>query len=370
MRSEILIGVYLQGRIAEIINGTKNSKPGDVANKSCPIFLVTHVSGPKKVISGESSEYKIISYNNSITNTDKKKVKWKVEIFDSYSTKPIFSYKDCSKRTDLFKIDIDKLTILKILKEWCSSEIRVFPYLQNPIYQVMVRSFISSNLLTALRISIDENKVSFDDLFQAMAEQHIRCCNDCDTEDSFEEMFNIMRGFFVKEAKTLNSEDLDRRQKVYDNFKKQTLEFAGQWDKMKHFWAGAYAGHITGETGGELVAWGTEKVDSIKRVSKDVFGTPAPHQIGFDFEDFEWTYAGAFIANLLTSLEDDKSKEIMKKFANGQLKISTIFKPVIHIKGKFKGFGTYDPLFSPFSETTIDKIDDNLKITKKKILGK
>jgi len=44
---------------------------------------------------------------------------------------------------------------------------------------------------------------------------------------------------------------------------------------------------------------GTEKLDSGKRVWNDNFGTLALHQIGFDFEDFEWTYAGAVIDNLL-----------------------------------------------------------------------
>ena len=130
----------------DIIKKSKDSKPEEVYNKSCRTIHVKKVTGPKEITIGESATYQITKYNiDDLTNAEKKKVKWKVEVYENYSdTKPIRSIDDCSKVSKVFKVDSenDKLIINDVPKIWCGSRIRIYPYFEVPIYTVMVKSFV------------------------------------------------------------------------------------------------------------------------------------------------------------------------------------------------------------------------------------
>lgn len=225
------------------------------------------------------------------------------------------------------------------------------------------------DMLASIRKSIDSNRLTFDFIFQDMCTTHINCCDKGDEEDSFEKMINTLESLFTIKSTQLeikNKKDFNRRDKVYKNFLSEKKEFSGQWDKMKHFFKGAWVGHIGGESIGAFAGWITEKADSLKRPVLDALGKRQSHQVGFDWQDYEWTEAGAVFGDTLTDLSSEKAKIIMNAFSTGKLSISNLFKPVITDKEK-EGYGSFDPMFSPGFETTIDKIEDNTKSIRKKI---
>jgi len=127
----------IKEKIAKIKAKSKDSKPEDIANKSCRIIRVEKVTGPKEITIGKSATYEITKYNrDDLTDAEKKKVKWKVEIYDDCnSTTSIRNIDDCSTVPDVFEIQNDKLIIKKVPDFWTCC-IKVYPYMEIPTIAV------------------------------------------------------------------------------------------------------------------------------------------------------------------------------------------------------------------------------------------
>ena len=98
--------IEIRKTLREIIDIAKYTRPEEVYNKQCRIIHVQKVTGPKEITIGESATYEITKYNrNDLTDAEKKKVKWKVEVYENYSdTIPIRSIDDCSTVPKVFKV--------------------------------------------------------------------------------------------------------------------------------------------------------------------------------------------------------------------------------------------------------------------------
>ena len=108
-----------------------------VANNNCDDFYVTSISGPSLIRIGEKVEYVINGYNATETQEDcKDKVKWRVEVYGKCDVKkPIWVIEDCSMVSGVFKIEKDKLIILKAPSFWLCC-IAVYAYVKSPTVNV------------------------------------------------------------------------------------------------------------------------------------------------------------------------------------------------------------------------------------------
>ena len=113
-------------------------------------ILVTNVSGPSEVKIGEKAEYLIVGYSindtiycsNDVSDNDKKKVKWKIEVYGKCDVKkPTINIDDCSKVNGFFEIQPDKLIIKKIPNSWTCC-IGIYPYIESPVVNVRQISHI------------------------------------------------------------------------------------------------------------------------------------------------------------------------------------------------------------------------------------
>ena len=102
-------------------------------------ILVTKVSGPDEIDIGKSVTYTIDSYNmDSISDEDKKKVKWRIEFYDNSNANRLVksSISDCSLNEYIFYIENDSLTINEVPDSW-TCYIGVYPYIKKA--SVLVR---------------------------------------------------------------------------------------------------------------------------------------------------------------------------------------------------------------------------------------
>ena len=131
----------------DIIEKSKDSKPEEVYDKPCRIIHVQKVTGPKEITIGEGATYEITKYNrDDLTNAEKKKVKWRVEVYSRCnSTDPVRVIEDCSIVSDAFKVENDKLIILKVPDFWFCC-IRVYPYFSSPSIFVRKKSKVKGKI--------------------------------------------------------------------------------------------------------------------------------------------------------------------------------------------------------------------------------
>ncbi|NQZ06100.1 MAG: DUF3289 family protein [Algicola sp.] len=115
-------------------------KPDDTCvscEATCKNNFVTNIAGPSQIVIGEKAEYIVNSYSPSNISDDcKDKVKWRVEVYGKCDTKkPIRVIEDCSTITSVFKIERDKLSIIKVPSIWFCC-IAVYAYITTPTIKV------------------------------------------------------------------------------------------------------------------------------------------------------------------------------------------------------------------------------------------
>jgi len=179
--------------------------------------------------------------------------------------------------------------------------------------------------------AIDSGHEKYGEIFQYMTQQYLdnkKDFADENTADNFATMFKAMDSYFVTDASQLDAHKLEYRQKVVDRFNEDRDEFGGEYDKMKHFFKGAYIGSNYGDTLGTTAGWGAEKVDSLKYFEGEILHDRKPHQIGFSWKDYAYTKAGSHLGDYLSDLNEDKALMQMHNFSSGALNIGTIYTPV------------------------------------------
>jgi hypothetical protein len=122
-----------------------------------------------------------------------------------------------------------------------------------------------------------------------------------------------------------------------------------------------------GQTTGVVAGWVAEKVDTFKRIWGTVRGHLQPHQVGFDWQDFEWTSAGAALGDALTDCDEDSGKKLMQGFATASLRLDKLYQPVILTQADTDGFLEFDPFVSPGAETKVDRIDAAIELMRGKL---
>jgi hypothetical protein len=90
------------------------------------------------------------------------------------------------------------------------------------------------------------------------------------------------------------------------------------------------------------------------------------HQVGFDWQDFEWTAAGAAFGDTLTDIEPGGGQRLMQKLADGTLSLANLYQPVM---GASPGYLEFDPFVSPGWDTSSDKIDAAIETMRAKLLS-
>jgi len=208
--------------------------------------------------------------------------------------------------------------------------------------------------------AIDNGHEKYGEIFQYMAHEYLNNTNhfsNTNPADNFADMFQAMDTYFVTDASKLDKDQLEYRQKVVDKFNSDRDEFGGEYDKMKHFIKGAYIGSNYGDTLGVAAGWGAEKVDSFKYLKGEVFEDRQSHQIGFSWKDYAYTKAGSRLGDYLSDLDSKDALLQMQNFSSGSLNLGIIYTPSGIKEG---GVGKFDPLFSPFSKTTTDIVDDTI----------
>ena len=219
---------------------------------------------------------------------------------------------------------------------------------------------MENKYIQTIEDAIDNGHEKYGETFQYMAQEYLnntKNFTDKTAPENFKEMFQAMDTYFVTDASKLDTHQLSYRQKVVDKFNHDRDEFGGEYDKMKHFFKGAYIGSNYGDTLGTTAGWGAEKVDTLKYLEGEILHNRQSHQIGFSWKDYAYTKAGSHLGDYLTDLNSDEALQQMQNFSSGSLNIGKIYHPVGIKEG---GVGEFDPLFSPFSKTTTDKVDDTI----------
>ena len=210
------------------------------------------------------------------------------------------------------------------------------------------QSFEQMNALDQIRHLIDSGVSDFDLLFQTICQHRM-------ASGKIDDVFGGLRALLGKNRNKLNPDDQRRWDAVARSTRAGT-QFNGQMDKLQHFVAGAWIGAQGGENAGWTAGWLVEKFDTVKALWGDVVGTRQSWQVGFDWDDFEWTAAGATFGDLFTDLEKTDRKHLLDLFANGTLKASQIYQPA----NLGIGMQEISPAFSPFAETNIDKVEERI----------
>jgi hypothetical protein len=94
------------------------------------------------------------------------------------------------------------------------------------------------------------------------------------------------------------------------------------YDKFQHFIAGADIGYrFLANVAGTAV----ELQDAFIRFAKEIFAKPEPHQVGWDYHDYEWTWAGGAFASKVRDLDQQGISNILHKFADGRIILSELY---------------------------------------------
>lgn len=210
--------------------------------------------------------------------------------------------------------------------------------------------------LEYLRKKIDDGQHDIDELFKSMCQRYTNNARRWDALDDIDEIFGALYEILGRRYDKLDSSDKKRWVAVRDSLL-ETKKFKGEMDKLQHFVAGGGIAADAGEFAGWSAAWFAEKLDSFKRWWGDLWGTRLPHQIGFDWDDLQYTAAGASFEDFFDDLNEECCKSLIKTFADGSLSFSSIFTPDPHLHG---GYGEFSPIVTPFVQTNIDIVDDRV----------
>jgi len=210
--------------------------------------------------------------------------------------------------------------------------------------------------LEYLRKKIDEGMIDIDEIFKSMCSRYTNNSSRWDALDDIDEIFGALYEILGKNYNKLDNNDKTRWRAIRDSLLK-SKKFKGEMDKLQHFVAGAGVAADAGEFAGWSAAWLVEKVDSFKRWWADLWGTAASHQIGFDWDDLQFTAAGASFEDFFDDLNEDCCKILIKAFADGTLNFSSVFTPDPRLHG---GYGEFSPVVSPLAQTNIDIVDDRV----------
>lgn len=255
---------------------------------------------------------------------------------------------------------------------------KIYAYIKSPTENVSAYTWINKSYDRLLKKALDNNITTISGIFRHMCEFFLLRYNDYEkfdnwnSRDNAKEMLTAISDFLLEDAEKLSLDDLDRRQKIVNHYdaggykSSKTNEFNGQWDKMKHFFMGQKITGVFGNTSasGYWAGFLAEKIDSIKKFYGKITGTHNPHQVGFDWKDFAWTAAGSLFRELLVDTPSDTKRiNLFHAICNDKFNFSNIFND-ISIPA---GHSYFNLPFSPGVQTTIDKVDDELKKMKENI---
>jgi hypothetical protein len=313
---------------------------------------VVKVVGPARIEAGQPARYRVAAYNRLAKPDEKLRVRWEIRIAGEAAPIP-----DRVERTQ------DTLCIAEVPEryagaEWAEHTLRVYAYIDEPVEQASVEtSVLRMSYIDYLRHLIDDGTTDIDDIFSSMCQRyHLHARNWLASKD-IDLIFGALWNVLGTNKGNLSQADQARWNSVARTLAR-ARKFKGEMDKLQHFIAGAGVAALGGELAGWSAAWLAEKADTLKRVWGQLSGTLQRHQIGFDWDDLQFTAAGATFADFFDDLSEDCCKSLIAVFADGQLAFSTVFTSDPSLKD---GFAEFSPIISPLVQTNIDRVSDAIE---------
>lgn len=126
-------------------SATKQTTPkGNAEAKEVRIsaeLRVLKIGGSTEVAIFESAKYRVTGYNQTASEADKQRVKWKVEV--KLKQGGLLETLECEKDTNLFQIGKGEMTIPKAPLKWSHATIKVYAYLKKPNDEASVQTKVN-----------------------------------------------------------------------------------------------------------------------------------------------------------------------------------------------------------------------------------